>query len=144
MNGLADIPFHKTQALQSKALSYKFIDAEARSMRNNIVIYGLTENIHRDAKNLDRAFFENELDIDTSEMYIERAYRIEKGPRTNESKRPLVIRFRDYVDTEIIMEKAYKLKAHRLALTGNIPGKYPEYDQSCTIATKRVTREVDA
>ena len=32
----------KTQALQSKALSYKSIDAEARSMRNNIVIYGLT------------------------------------------------------------------------------------------------------
>ncbi|KAH3815471.1 hypothetical protein DPMN_143994 [Dreissena polymorpha] len=43
-------------------------------------------------------------------MYIERAHRVGKGPRTNESKRPMVIRFKDYVDTEIIMEETYKLK----------------------------------
>ncbi|KAH3798639.1 hypothetical protein DPMN_152240 [Dreissena polymorpha] len=40
------------QRLNSKVLTHKSIDAESRSMRNNIVIYGITERLNVTARNL--------------------------------------------------------------------------------------------
>ena len=95
----------------AKVLSYKSIDLEARSMRNNLVIYGLTEKLRYDDKSLVLNFLENELDYDTSDVNIERAQRIGRNHRhDHDSKRPMVVRFRDYVDTEYIMARAYRLR----------------------------------
>lgn len=97
----------EAQRWQSKVLSYKSIDRDARDMRNNIVIYGLTERIRRDSRDLVFDFLENELEIDTSEMRIERAHRMGKltDRRINDAKRPMVVRFRDYIDTETILNE---------------------------------------
>lgn len=108
------------QQWSSKVLSYKSIDSEARSMRNNLVIYNLTERMRYDSKSLVLNFLENELDLDTSEMKIERAHRMGKY-RDRDSKRPMVVRFRDYVDTEIIMAKAYKLKGSNIGIDRQYP-----------------------
>jgi len=102
----------ETQRWTAKVLSYKSIDTEARIMRNNIMIYGLTENFRYNTKTLVLNFLESELDIDTSEMCIERAHRLGQVHDTKyrgrqDSKRPMVVRFRDYLDTETILSKAY-------------------------------------
>jgi len=103
------------QAWNAKVLSYKSIDTEARSMRNNLIVYGLTERLFGDPKTLVRNFLSRELGIDTEEMEIERAHRLgrvnfqRRGDGVDQ-KRPMVVRFRDYVDTETIMTKAYRLK----------------------------------
>ena len=105
----------ETQRWIAKVLAYKYIDTEARSMRNNIMIYGLTENFRYNTKTLVLNFLESELDIDTSEMCIERAHRLGQVHDTKyrgrqDPKCPMVVRFRDYLDTETILSKAYKLR----------------------------------
>ncbi|KAH3845786.1 hypothetical protein DPMN_088075 [Dreissena polymorpha] len=95
----------EAQRLNSKVLTYKSIDAESRSMRNNIVIYGLTERLKGNCTHLVLNFISDELDIDTSDMHIERAHRMGRfDPKSRDAKRPMVVRLRDYVDTETIME----------------------------------------
>ena len=114
------------QAWNAKVLSYKSIDAEARSMRNNIIVYGLTERLYGDPKTLVRNFLSNELGVDTEEMEIERAHRLgrvhfqRRGDGVDQ-KRPMVVRFRDYVDTETIMIKAYRLKGSPFAIDRQYP-----------------------
>ncbi|KAH3799609.1 hypothetical protein DPMN_153220 [Dreissena polymorpha] len=56
----------------------------------------------------------------------------------------MVIRFRDYVDTEIIMEKAYKLKGTPSAIDRQYPSEISRARSELYNAMKRVTREVDA
>jgi hypothetical protein len=112
----------KEQDWKVKVLSYKSVDCESRSMRNNLVIYGLTEKSHfQNCKSLVLGFLEDEIDIDTTDMYIERAHRFgrltqDKYKGMTDPKRPMVVRFRDFVDTENIINKAYKLKGSNLGI----------------------------
>lgn len=117
----------QAQAWNIKVLSYKSVDNEARDMRNNIIIYGLTERLtHHSCKSLVLGFLENELDIDTTEIRIERAHRMgnladDKYCGKQDPRRPMIIRFRDYVDTEMIMSKVYKLKGSRFGVDRQYP-----------------------
>lgn len=117
----------EVQEWNIKVLSYKSVDGEARNMRNNIVIYGLTERLaHHSCRSLVLGFLKNELDIDTTEMCIERAHRMglltdEKYRGKFDPKRPMIIKFRDYADTETIMSKAYKLKGSRFSVDRQYP-----------------------
>lgn len=116
----------ESQRWNAKILSYKSIDSEARSMRNNVVIYGLTEKCRYNSKSLVFNFLEDELDIDTSEMQIDRAHRLGQVPdevhrKRQDPKRPMVVRFRDYVDTEIILSKSYKLKGTNFGVDRQYP-----------------------
>jgi len=104
----------ETQWWTTEVLSYKSIDAEARSMRTNIMIYCLTENFRYNTTTLVLNFLESELGIGTSEICIERAHRLgqvndTKNRVRQDPKLPVVVRFRDYVDTETILRKAYTL-----------------------------------
>jgi hypothetical protein len=117
----------KEQDWKVKVLSYKSVDCESRSMRNNLVIYGLTEKSHfQNCKSLVLGFLEDEIDIDTTDMYIERTHRLgrltqDKYKGMTDPKRPMVVRFRDFVDTENIMNKAYKLKGSNLGIDRQYP-----------------------
>jgi hypothetical protein len=68
-------------------------------------------------------FLEDELEIYTDNMVIERAHRL--GPRFNsrneDPKRPIIVRFRDYMDTELIMGRAYKLKGTPFGIDRDYP-----------------------
>lgn len=117
---------YKAQQWHAKVLSHKSIDIDARDMRNNIVIYGLTEKIRYNSNSLVFNFLENELDIDICEMKIERAHRMgqitdERYRNRSDPKRPMVVRFRDYVDTETILSKAYKLKGTNFGVDRQYP-----------------------
>ena len=91
-----------------KTLAYKSIDLEARSRRNNLIFWGLCENYHENCFALIRDFIKNQFDLDSDKMYLARAHRL--GARKNnnrDQRRPIVVNFRDYCDTETIMSRAY-------------------------------------
>ena len=74
-----------------KTLAYKSIDLEARSMRNNLIFWGLAENVRENCFAVIRGFIKNELDLDADNMYLARAHRL--GPRITNvgvQKRPLI------------------------------------------------------
>ena len=92
-----------------KTLEYRSIDAEARSRRNNLLFRGIPEvYLVENCEALVRQFLRNELDIDTSSMYIQRAHRL--GKFQNDTIRPIIVCFRDYPDVETILKNAPKLK----------------------------------
>lgn len=116
----------KRQEETLKLLAYKSIDSDARNMRNNIVIYGLTERLQRSDKALVLGFLEQELDMDTSEIRIERAHRLVPMSDTRyrgkyDPKRPMVVKFLDYIDTEEIMTRAYKLRGSNFGIDRQYP-----------------------
>lgn len=100
---------------QLKVLSYRSIDQEARSRRNNLLFWGLTENTPRNCEKLILNVIAREMRIDNAGIVIDRAHRVGAIKATHiinrtDPKRPLIVRFRDYRDTEQILEKAFLLK----------------------------------
>ena len=109
-----------------KMLSYRSIDIESRSRRNNIVFWGITENMRIECKQLIQNFMRDELVLDPSEMYIERAHRLgslnsDVYRNKTDPKRPIIVRFRDYIDTERVLEQGYRLKGSNFGIDRDYP-----------------------
>ena len=105
-----------------KTLAYKSIDLEARSRRNNLIFWGLAENVRENCFAVIRDFIKNELDLDADKMYLARAHRL--GSRRFNmrlQKRPLIVNFRDYCDTETIMSKAFLLRGTPFSVDYDLP-----------------------
>lgn len=105
-----------------KTLAYKSIDLEARSRRNNLIFWGLCENYQENCFALIREFIKNQFDLDSDKMYLARAHRL--GARKNNNRnqrRPIVVNFRDYCDTEAIMSRAYMLKDTPFSVDYDLP-----------------------
>lgn len=98
-------------------LEYKSIDLEARSRRNNLIFRGIPEELlNENCDQLIRQFIRSELDIDPSEVCIQRAHRLGR-PLLRHSRnsshaqpRPLIVCFRDYQDVERVLTNAYRLR----------------------------------
>lgn len=113
-----------TQTL--RRLTYHSIDQEARSRRNNIIFYGITENTRYNDRDIILMFMCDELNIDTSQMCIERAHRLgtlhsPTNRSKNDPKRPLIVKFRDYIDTDTVMERAYRLRGSVFGIDRDYP-----------------------
>ncbi|KAH3843886.1 hypothetical protein DPMN_117419 [Dreissena polymorpha] len=122
------------QEHMSMVLCYRSIDIEARSMRNNLIFYGVTEKFTNKFgdKHLVLRFLENELDINTEDIVIERAHRLGRtSPQLyrdgSDQKRPFIARSRDYNDTEVIMRK----------VIDNTQKKSIQQDRHCTSQKKQ-------
>ena len=105
-----------------KTLAYKSIDIEARSRRNNLIFWGLVENRNENCFALIRQFIKNELDLDSDRMYLARAHRlgsIRTGPGLR--KRPIIVNFRDFCDTEAIMGNAHLLRGTPFSVDHDLP-----------------------
>ena len=106
-----------------KTLAYiKSIDIEAGSRRNNLIFWGLLENRDEKCFALIRQFIKNELDLDANKMYLARAHRL--GPVKvgfGLRKRPLIVNFRDYCDTEAIMRNAHLLRRTPFSVDYDFP-----------------------
>ena len=105
-----------------KLLEYKSIDIEARSRRRNLIFRGIdgdepNENCFEKVRDI----IFNKLCIE-DDMYLERAHRL--GPRNighRNRPRPIIVAFRDYYDTELILEKAFRLKGSNYAVSRDYP-----------------------
>ena len=106
-----------------KTLAYKSIDLEARSRRNNLIFWGLVENRNENCFALIRQFIKNELNLDADRMYLARAHRL--GPvkigQQGLRKRPIIVNFRDFCDTEAIMRNAYMLRRTSFSVDYDFP-----------------------
>lgn len=91
-------------------------DLENRSRRNNIIIYGLTEERNETnqglADKIQKELFKEKLGIEISS--IERCHRLGK-PR--DDSRPVIIKLQDYRDKELIFSACKKLKGTGLSVT---------------------------
>ena len=100
-----------------KTLAYKSIDQEARSRRNNLVFWGISKNYGENCFQIIHDFIRQHLDLDSGKMYLARANRL--WPRKVGSRnphRPIIVNFRDFCDTDMVMNRAHLLKILHLLL----------------------------
>ena len=108
-----------------KLLSYKSIDIEARSRRNNLIIRGVPEERNENCFHTVRRFIYEELSLDSDRMFLVRAHRLgarRRGIRPFEpQKRPLIVAFRDYNDTVEILSYTKRLKGTLFSVDRDYP-----------------------
>ena len=110
-----------------KTLAYKSIDQEARSRRNNLVFWGISENYGENCFQIIRDFIRQHLDLDAGKMYLARAHRL--GPRKVGSRnphRPIIVNFRDFCDTDMVMNRAHMLKNSPFSVGYDLPKEINE------------------
>ena len=120
-----------------RTLAYKSIDLEARSRRNNLLFWGLSENYNEIF--VIRDFIKNQLGLDADNMYLARAHRL--GPRRfgqRNPKRPIIINFRDYCDTDIIMNHANRLRNTPFSIGYHLPKEIKEARERLWDEVKRI------
>lgn len=120
LNQVAHVTNKRTDIL--KTMAYKSIDLEARSRRNNIVVWGFLETQNENCFELIRNFLRSNLNVESDAMYITRAHRL--GPRrqgVQVHKRPIIANFRDYCDVELIFSKANLLKNTNFSIDRDMP-----------------------
>ena len=123
-----------TQDAHIKLLEYRSIDNKARNRRRNLIFkgigdYGIIENCFE----LIQDFINDKLKI-PAEMYIERVHRLGR-PRPNQTKPHPIIAFRDFGDTELVLERAPNLRGTHYLVTHDFPKEisdarntlWPEY-----------------
>ena len=111
-----------------RMLSYKSIDLEARSRRNNLIFWGITERGNRQCDTLILSFMADEMRIDCAGMVIDRAHMLGPIRRSDnwgrsDQRRPIIVRFRDYRDVDLILDNAYKLRGSRFRVDRDFPNE---------------------
>lgn len=122
MNGRLD-DYDKKQSELSydlKRLKYRLVDQEARSRRNNVLIFGIAENKDECCATAVTTFIEDHLGI-SRDIAIQRAHRI--GKSDNKKVRPIIAMFRDYPDVDDVMSKGKKLAKTGLAISRDYPAE---------------------
>ncbi|MES9880359.1 MAG: hypothetical protein ABW185_05695 [Sedimenticola sp.] len=92
---------------QNAQLESKYTDLEARSMRDNLLFYGIPESDQTEnCEQLVKQVCTNKLHIpEAAEMKFDRVHRL--GQRSNNKTRPIVAKFHHYTDRETIRTKSY-------------------------------------
>jgi hypothetical protein len=84
----------------------KILDLEARSMRDNLIFYGINETEQNEnCEELVKTLIQTKLQLDTTDMQFDRAHRL-GGPRARKP-RPVVVKFHRYSDRETVRRKSY-------------------------------------
>ena len=98
-------------------LNSKVLDQEFRSMRDNLIFYGIRgsgpgQNIDAEQEKCDllvKELIESKLDIDATNITLDRAHRL--GNRVIPNKpRPIIAKFHYYNDREQVRTAAFRLK----------------------------------
>ena len=108
-----------------KLLSYKSIDIEARSRRNNLIIRGVSEEHDENCFHTVRHFICDHINLDANGMFLVRVHRLRarrRGLRPFEPQKcPLIVAFRNYTDTVEILEHAKRLKGTSFSVDKDYP-----------------------
>ena len=108
----------ESQNNRIKVLEYKTIDLEARSKRKNLIFRGFTESRNDSYSDIVREFLRNTLDI-FEESVIDRAPRL--GRFRSGANRSIIVAFRDYASTEVIMSATHKLAGTSFSVNRDFP-----------------------
>lgn len=124
-----------------KTLAYKSVDLEAKSKRNNLIFWGLAENTRENCFAVIRGFIKNELDLDADRMYLAREHRLgPPKPNVLVQKRPLIVNFRDYCDTQAIMSSAFLLRGKPFSVDYDLPKEINEARKPLWSELKKISQ----
>ena len=101
------------------SIEYKSIDLEAKSRRNNLLLYGLKENRLEDCKDIICQFVSVELNVSISVQDISRAHRVGRFDRRRE--RPIIVAFESYLTTDSIIKQGFRLKDSVYSVSQDYP-----------------------
>lgn len=119
-----------SHSLYLKQLAYHSIDLEARSRRNNLIFYGMADVRGENTVDIMRQFLSDYFELDLYAMGFNRVHRlgsIAKARRvTQYPRRPIIVAFLDYKDTETIMSMAKMLAGTRFGIDRDYPKEISE------------------
>ncbi|XP_053398799.1 uncharacterized protein LOC123556557 [Mercenaria mercenaria] len=95
----------KQHEAEREKMDDKLNDLEARSMRENLMFYGLKEDSEEDCSEKVKVFCQDNLEIDASNMTFDRAHRI--GNNTAKKPRPIVVKFHYYSEREKVRKAGF-------------------------------------
>lgn len=102
-----------------KRLHYRSLDQEARSRRNNVLVFNLAEAEGEDVVQVLSSFIRDKLRV-TTEVAIQRAHRLGRQRRDGKA-RPIIALLRDYPDVQQLFKNAKNLKGTRYGLSRDYP-----------------------
>ena len=114
----------------------EIVDLEDRSRRNNLGINGIKEGKNETWEECEErvnCFLDEKLDIDTSEIWIERAHRL--GEKKNGQERQIVVQFNSYKNKLDILRNYKKLK-------GTYFSVFEDFSKEIASITKEKWKEV--
>ena len=108
---------------QEECTTDKLLNLEARSMRDNFIVYGIQEvpptiddQQVEHCEQLVKELISTKLQLDATTMVIDRALRL--GSNRARKPRTIVVKFHKYNDREVVRVKSYE-DAIRATLTGS-------------------------
>lgn len=110
----------KGQSKEIADLKFRLIDQEARSRRNNLLFFGISENKDENPTEEVKKVISNQLGI-ARDMAIQRAHRI--GKPSNQRKRPIIAMFRDYPDVDDVMANGRELAETPYSVSRDYPAE---------------------
>lgn len=112
-------------ATYMKQLAYHSIDLEARSRRNNLIIYGLADTPRENTYVVLAEWIWDYFGLDLDAMCVQRVHRlgsiVKARSVTQTPRRPIICAFRDYKDTECIMSRAQVLSGTSYGIDRDYP-----------------------
>lgn len=103
-----------------RLLSYKSIDLEARARRNNLIFKNLMYKRGDDWFDVVRRFITDHLDLDGYDVHLERAHPF-GPPSRNTGRRDIIVAFRNFADTEVVMRNVGALKGTPFVIDRDYP-----------------------
>nr|XP_022297117.1 uncharacterized protein LOC111106652 [Crassostrea virginica] len=128
----------KELKLVNEQLQSKITDLQARSMRDNLLFFGLAEYRGRGRENcasLVSDFCETELNITGISEKIERAHHI--GKFNSNKTRPIVVKFTSFKERERVRLSAHKTRNRGFAIREQFPREIVEKRKSLLPIMKR-------
>jgi uncharacterized protein (DUF2267 family)/prefoldin subunit 5 len=91
-----------------KTVTERLNDSEFRSMRNNLIFYGIQERPDENCENIVKQLINDKIDINANAFMFDRAHRLGKPTAANQP-RPIVVRFTYHKERETVRTKAYSM-----------------------------------
>nr|XP_022312705.1 uncharacterized protein LOC111117757 [Crassostrea virginica] len=122
LNDLSDLKLAlETSMKENTRLAENILDLQCRSMRDNLLFYGIEEARAGEQENCEdivKEICESKLEINTG-IEIERAHRI--GKKNYNKPRPIVVKFSRYPQREAVRKSAHKLKNTDISIGEQFP-----------------------
>ena len=96
---------------ENSSMTDKISELEFRSMRDNLIFYGIPENDPKteDCHSILKTFIQDNLHIDANDITFDRAHRL--GGPNSKSPRPVIAKFDKFQDRERVRSASFEYKA---------------------------------
>lgn len=108
----------------------KLLDQEARSRRDNVVVFGIKEEEKEDCKVKMRELFKKECKVEKEYINIHRAHRLgPERPNMDTNPRPIIVKFHDYNDKLLVKQGRDNLPKD-VKIADDLPGPIRDAQRS--------------